>query len=91
MYVCVCVCVRVCVRACVYIYIYIYISDEEIYEFYLFLVFSFNTIVTDRHGRMINISTWYSGGPGFKSRPGYRLTWLRFIVVFFTPSKQVQR
>jgi hypothetical protein len=30
-----------------------------------------------------------AGGSGFESRPGHRLSWFRFLVVFFSPSRQV--
>jgi hypothetical protein len=29
----------------------------------------------------------YSGGVGFESRPGHRVSWLRFLVVFLDPSR----
>jgi hypothetical protein len=40
-----------------------------------------------RHGRVVRTPTSYSRGPGF-SRPGDRLSWLRFLVVFLSPSRQ---
>jgi hypothetical protein len=41
--------------------------------------------VTERHGRVVSIPTSYSGGPGFKSRPGDRLPRLRFSWFFSVP------
>jgi hypothetical protein len=32
----------------------------------------------ESHSRVVNTPDSYSGSPGFKSRPGYRLPWLRF-------------
>jgi hypothetical protein len=32
------------------------------------------TCITERHGRVVNNPASYSGGPGFKSRPGDRLS-----------------
>jgi hypothetical protein len=49
-----------------------------------FLVFQ-----TERHGRVVSIPASYSGGRGFKSRPGDQLFWLRFLVVFLSPSRQM--
>jgi hypothetical protein len=40
--------------------------------FYYEMVSSYR--VTDRHGRVINTPASYSGGPGFKSQPGDRLS-----------------
>jgi hypothetical protein len=39
----------------------------------------------ERGCRVVNTPTSYSGGPGFKSRLGDRLSWVRFFVVL-TPS-----
>jgi hypothetical protein len=44
---------------------------------------------TERRGRIISTPAAYSGGPRFKSRPGNRLSWLRFFVVFLSPSRQM--
>jgi hypothetical protein len=41
-------------------------------------------VLTDE-GRTVSILASYSGGPGFKSRTGDRLSWLRFFVVFSDP------
>jgi hypothetical protein len=40
----------------------------------------------ERHGRVVSTPASYSGSPGFKSRPGYRLSWLFFCG--FTQSLQ---
>jgi hypothetical protein len=37
--------------------------------------------------RVVNTPASYSGGPGFKRRPGDRLSWLRVFVVFLSPSR----
>jgi hypothetical protein len=42
-------------------------------------------LVTESSGRVVNTPASYSGGPRFKSRPGDRLSWLRFFVVFSIP------
>jgi hypothetical protein len=44
-------------------------------------------MLSDRRGRVINTLALFSGGPGFKSLPGDRLSWLMFIVVFLSPSR----
>jgi hypothetical protein len=44
---------------------------------------------TEHRGRVVNILASYSGGPGFKSRPGDRLPLLRFFVVFFSTTGQI--
>jgi hypothetical protein len=44
---------------------------------------------SERHGRMVRIPASYSGGPGFKSRPGDRLSWVRTFVVLRRPSRQI--
>jgi hypothetical protein len=36
------------------------------------------SIFTERRGRVANTPASYPGGPGFKSRPGDRLSLLRF-------------
>jgi hypothetical protein len=38
----------------------------------------FSVVKIERRGRVDNISASYFGGPRFKSRPGDRLSWLRF-------------
>jgi hypothetical protein len=38
-------------------------------------------------GRVVGIPASYSRGPGFKSRPGDRLSWLTCSVVFHSPSR----
>jgi hypothetical protein len=48
-----------------------------------------STGVTGRRGRVVSTPASYSGGPGFKSRPGDRLYWLRFFVVFLSPSRKM--
>jgi hypothetical protein len=42
---------------------------------------------TERRGGKFNTPASYSGGPGFKSRPGDRLSCLRFFVVSLIPSR----
>jgi hypothetical protein len=42
-------------------------------------------MLTERRGRMVNISTSYSGNSRFKCRPGDRLFWRRFFVVSSVP------
>jgi hypothetical protein len=42
---------------------------------------------TERCGQVITLFS-YSGGPWFKSRPGDRLSWLRFFI-FLSPSRQM--
>jgi hypothetical protein len=44
--------------------------------------------VTERRGRVVNTPASYSWGSGFKSRPGDRLSWLRFFVVIFSLSRR---
>jgi hypothetical protein len=44
---------------------------------------------TERLGRVNNTPASYLEGPGFKSRPGYRLSWLRVFVVFLSPSRRM--
>jgi hypothetical protein len=44
--------------------------------------YAFSSDFADRHGRVVNIPASYSGGLELKSRPGYRLSWLTFFVVF---------
>jgi hypothetical protein len=41
--------------------------------------------VTDCRGRVIRTPALYSVGPGFKSRLGDRLSWLRFVVFVSVP------
>jgi hypothetical protein len=43
---------------------------------------------TIRRCRVVNTPATYSGGSMFKSRPGERLYWLRFLVVFLILSRQ---
>jgi hypothetical protein len=45
-----------------------------------------NTHPTERSGRVVNTPVLHSGGPGFKSRPGHRLSQIKFFVVFLSPS-----
>jgi hypothetical protein len=45
--------------------------------------------VTERRGRVVNTSASYSGGPGFKSRSRDRPSWLRYFVIFLSPSKRM--
>jgi hypothetical protein len=45
---------------------------------------SWTTCDTERRGWVVNTPALYSGGPGFKSLPGDRLSWLRFFVFFFS-------
>jgi hypothetical protein len=40
---------------------------------------------TDWRGRVINTTTSYSGGPGFRSRCGDLKSWLQFLVVLLSP------
>jgi hypothetical protein len=40
---------------------------------------------TEHRGRVVNTPAWNSEGPGFISRPGDWLPWLRFFVVFLSP------
>jgi hypothetical protein len=35
---------------------------------------------TGSSGRVVNTSVSYSGGPGFKFRPGNQLFWLKFFL-----------
>jgi hypothetical protein len=44
--------------------------------------------LTERHGGVVSTAASYSRGPGFKYRPGDRLSSLRPFVVFLNPSKQ---
>jgi hypothetical protein len=37
---------------------------------------------------MVTKPASYSGAPGFKSQPGERQSWLRFLLVFLSPFKQ---
>jgi hypothetical protein len=39
---------------------------------------------TERRSKLVNAPASYSGGPGFTSRPGDRLSWLRGFVVFLS-------
>jgi hypothetical protein len=50
---------------------------------------NFLTQYTDRRSRVVNTPASYSGVPGFKSYPGYRLTWSSFVVVFLSPWRQM--
>jgi hypothetical protein len=43
-----------------------------------------HNIITEFRSRVINTPASYSGDPGFKSRPGDRLSWLRVFVVFLS-------
>lgn len=40
-------------------------------------------------GIVVSTPTLYSRGPGLKSRPGDRISWLRVFAVFLSPSKKV--
>jgi hypothetical protein len=40
-------------------------------------------------GRQINTPASYSEGPRLKSRRSGRLSWLKFFVVFISPSKEI--
>jgi hypothetical protein len=42
---------------------------------------------TEHRGRLVIIPSSYPLGLGFKSRPRYRLSGLKFFVVLFSPSK----
>jgi hypothetical protein len=53
----------------------------------MFNLWSWNFIA--RRGRVVSSLASYSGGPGFKSRPGGRLPWLRVFMVFLSPSRQM--
>jgi hypothetical protein len=44
---------------------------------------------TERRGWVLNTAASYSGGPVFKPRPGDRLSWLAFLVVFLIPSRKM--
>jgi hypothetical protein len=46
-------------------------------------------IRTERRGPVVGTPASYSGGPAFKSRPGGRLSWLTFPVVFLIPLRQM--
>jgi hypothetical protein len=43
------------------------------------------SIMTERRGRVVNTPSSYSRGPGFRYRPGDRLSWLRFSSFFSVP------
>jgi hypothetical protein len=43
---------------------------------------------TECHGRVVNTSVSYSGGPGFKSLPRDRLSWLMFSWFFSVPPRK---
>jgi hypothetical protein len=43
----------------------------------------------ERRDQVVNTSVEYSGDPRSKSRPGDRISWLRFIVVFLSPSRRM--
>jgi hypothetical protein len=45
--------------------------------------------ITTQCGHLVSIRS-HSGGPGFKCCPGDQLSWLGFVVVFFSLSKQMQ-
>jgi hypothetical protein len=44
---------------------------------------------TERRGRVVNTHVSNSGGLGFKFQPGDRLSWVRFVVVFLSPSRKM--
>jgi hypothetical protein len=44
---------------------------------------------SQRRSHVINTATSYSGGPGFSSQPGDRLSWLSFFVIFLSFSKRM--
>jgi hypothetical protein len=48
-----------------------------------------NLEFTERRGRVVSTPASYLGGPGFKSWPGDRLSWLRFFVVFLSRSRRM--
>jgi hypothetical protein len=43
----------------------------------------------ERRGRVVNTSTPYMGGLGFKSRSGNRLSWLRSTRFFFSSNRRI--
>jgi hypothetical protein len=43
----------------------------------------------ERRGRVVSTPASYSGVPGFTSRPGNRLSWLRPFVVFLSLSRRM--
>jgi hypothetical protein len=47
------------------------------------------TICREIPNVVVNTPASYAGGPGFKSRPADRLFWLRFLVVFLSPYRQM--
>jgi hypothetical protein len=54
------------------------------FNFSLRIPYSY-TSFTERPSSVVSSPASYSGGAGFKSRPGDRLSWLRFVVVFSVP------
>jgi hypothetical protein len=56
------------------------------YNFYSLLPY---LLSTKRHGQVVNTPASYSGGPGFKSWLRDWLSWLRFFMVFHSPSRQI--
>jgi hypothetical protein len=58
-------------------------GDNEIPNFFIISKFGINELYelsTESRGRLFSTPASYSGGPGFKSRPGDRLSRLRFFV-----------
>jgi hypothetical protein len=49
----------------------------------------YHNYVTERRGRVVNTPASYSGDQGFRSRPGDRLSCLRFFVVSISPSRRM--
>jgi hypothetical protein len=44
------------------------------------------TFLDSRRDDKRNTHALYSGGPGLKCRPGKRLSWKKFFVIFCSPS-----
>jgi hypothetical protein len=44
---------------------------------------------TEHRDLVVSTRSSDSGGPGFKSRPGDRLSWLRFFLVLLSPSRHI--
>jgi hypothetical protein len=45
---------------------------------------------TERRGRVVNISAFYSGSPGLKSQPGDWISRLRFLWFYSVPPDKCQ-
>jgi hypothetical protein len=65
-------------------------SSLNCFKAVIFSLVTCHKLSSESRGQMVNIPASYSGGPGFKSRPGDRLSWLRYFVVFLSSSKQMQ-